>query len=346
MKKIANLLIFITFLGFALSNIITLPLIQSQKDGLVVNVKYGTQECSKNMRVQNYYFCTTQLRQDPEHDNCGVTKMDYDENFEGYDYNAQLILDATQFNMKITIPDYVINYYNQNVFCLAPTINVRNSSNPVVELYNQKLIQNQQFYFYIKDLTYTNPIDTVVGAMHIGQPDMSVVKPGSKVYQLRSHNDNNNFSISGSKKFRYDGESITFSYTTLKLSYGYYLSYFTNSFTIDCITFDGLIKVFKKKGLKFTQKQKYEIYFQSLEGLGNFEFDLHLESGQYFTVTFTPEEMTALQQDGTYYLRMTESIGTTASIGYQIFNKYYIGFNLDGYSQLIAERADHQAQQS
>ncbi|KAL4449690.1 hypothetical protein ABPG74_007513 [Tetrahymena malaccensis] len=345
MKKVVNLLLFIIFLGFAFSNTIKLQLMQSQEDGLVVNIKYGTQECSQNMKVQTFYYCTTSLIKSPERDSCGIQKMDYDENFEGYDYNAQITLDTTKFNMKITIPNYAIGNQQQNILCLAPTLNVRNSSNSVVELYNQQIIPNQQFYFYIKNLTYMNPID-IAGEMHIGQPDMSVVKPGSQIYQLYTVNDNNNFSIQGSKQFRYDGESITNAYSQFKLAQGYYLSYLSDYITVNTLTFDSLIKVFKKKGLKFTQTKQYDIFFQSLEGLGNFEFDLHKEGGKSFTVTFTPQEMTVKQQDGTYYLKMMQDpVVKSVSIGWMIFNKYYIGFNLDGYSQLIAERADYQAQQ-
>ncbi|KAL4449689.1 hypothetical protein ABPG74_007512 [Tetrahymena malaccensis] len=345
MNKAINLLLIITFLGYALSNTITLPLIESKTDGLVVNIKCGTQECQKIMRVQAYDGCTTQIKNDPEHDNCGATKLDYNRSYQGYNYNAQFLIDTTSFSMNFTIPDVSYDNYNQNIFCLSPSTSIDDMTNPVVVLYKQGFIKNQHFYFYAKNITYMSLIDTVVGALHIGQPDMSVVKPGSKVYQLLSYNNNFKYSIQGSKRFRYDGESITFYMTFLQLSYPYSVSQTSHCITIDTVTLERLIMVFRKKGLKFTQKD-YVIHFQSLQGLGNFEFDLYAVGDKSFTVTFTPQEMTTKQSDGTYYLRMCEDPTIQSAIfGYSIFNRYYVGYNLDNNSQLIAERADQQVQQ-
>ncbi|EAS02836.1 hypothetical protein TTHERM_00352230 (macronuclear) [Tetrahymena thermophila SB210] len=332
-----KIVIFAFCLGLVLSNTISLPL-TFNSHGLGIEVRYGTQQCPTFMVIDTF-SCDFQVF-DKESSQCGINELKIkDKNY----YNAPFQIGQISTELNFTIPN---SDKGLSLFCLAP---VAQSFNVIQELYDQKLINNRTFFFNVTNLDNSIAQESIdVGFLNIGEPDYSLIKSGTKANQLKSYDYEHRYSIRGSNKFRYDGESIPLHSIQTDQYFPFEFSYIQNCITLNKKSIKAMLKAFELKAIKYSKYNEGDIYVDKIEGMGDFEFDLYQEDGQIFTVSLAPQEYSERQSDGTYYLRFCEpfgKVGQQVVLGQQIFNKYYVGYNLDHNSNFIAEKAQIQIEQ-
>ncbi|KAL4468811.1 hypothetical protein ABPG74_005314 [Tetrahymena malaccensis] len=319
---------------------ITIPLRQYDSGDLYINTSYGTQDCEIDIFVQFNYECYN-IISNPLHqtDVCGAKYIGEESYFtKKPNYSALFQLGSTLATLQFIVSNE-FNDIGRRTLCFSSQSN--NQDNAFVQLYDEKLISKQIAYINLNrnTLDRDGDDDQIVGALDIGEPDLSLVKEGSTFVELQKskYEDRGDYT-SNCKGVTYSGQNLDiYSFTHIN---------FNSPFTV--LNLKGVNKIlqtFNQKNIKYRIDQPSKnksplIYLPSVEQLEPLQFYFQTVEGNDFTITLQPSQFYKLLPSGEYQLLIQSQLPSQnfQSIGNTVFQTYYIGFDFQQQSIHIAEK--------
>ncbi|EAS07162.1 transmembrane protein, putative (macronuclear) [Tetrahymena thermophila SB210] len=333
-KKIisAVLALQIIFCFASCKDLISLDLKLGEYQQLYITTKYG--QCEINV-IPNLGYCSNSLQISPiKALECGAKLIGENLFVGGSQYSAKFQLGQVETNLSFTIPNTDSAFFGEENLCFGEFV-ISIQDNIIVELFSQRVIQDQKFYVNIKDI---KSLDKVVGSIELGAPNKSLIKKGSNFVSLLSN----------------QGEYSTdyYLYSNRNLSYGNLQLFGGTSALVSlgnpflCISnfgFESLLQAFSVQGIKYTYlpDENYQVVLESIDKLQNISIDLVKEDNSIFTLTVKPEHYTRQLENGQYELLIQPTFYTNViALGYTILQPYYLGFDVIAKTVLIAEKAE------
>ncbi|EAR89164.1 hypothetical protein TTHERM_00577190 (macronuclear) [Tetrahymena thermophila SB210] len=328
----AFILIFATIFGFISNQRISVPLKINDKQQLFFTVKYGEKQCQVDL-IPAINFCSNVITEPSQvADQCGSLYVG-DNNFaKSRDYIAKFQLGNVSANLQFSVPNGSQSmFYGAQELCFGFQ-SYAEQQNTLIELFQSGQLTEEIFFV---GLNNTQSASSTVGYLDIGAANESQIKKGSNLISLQSSTGESQYSASSNRNLNYGSQ---------KLQGGSIVFFSLDSpFTqLSIFAFQDLLSAFSQQGVQYTYlpDQDYAVYLPSIDKLQNITLGLVAQDGSVYNATLAPQQYTKLLSDGQYQLLIIPQFYTTSiTLGYPVFESYYIGFDLPHISILIAEKA-------
>ncbi|EAS04752.1 transmembrane protein, putative (macronuclear) [Tetrahymena thermophila SB210] len=329
----------------AFASKVTLPLKQYEDGAIYFQVKYGPQKCEMDIFPVFSEDCYN-IISNPSHqtDVCGAKYIGDDSFSKNPNYSTEFDLGNIKTNLKFVTS----NYYDQvgkRQLCFS--FQRFKQDNLIVELFENKVIQNQITYVNLNSTTLQNVGDAVVGTIDIGEPDASLIKQGASFIELAV------YSIPDSLYYSAYCQGALYSDQPLGV-YVYAHFNLDSPFTqLPSDSVNQILKVFDQKNIKYRTEQiiiskPADIFLPSVDQIEPLYIYLKNRYGKIYTVTLQPYQLYRQLPSGEYQLLIQQQLGHLNYIqfGSTVFDTYYIGFDFQNESVQIVEKAQKQKSSS
>ncbi|KAL4442251.1 hypothetical protein ABPG74_009269 [Tetrahymena malaccensis] len=317
---------------------VTLPLQQYEDGSIYFKVKYGAQKCEIDIYPVFNQDCYN-IISNPSHqtDVCGAKYIGYDSFSQKPNYSTEFELG----NVKTSLQFVTSNEYNEvgrRELCFS--FQQFKQDNIIVELFENKVIQNQITYVNLNSTTLQNVGDAVVGTIQIGEPDASLIKQGSSFIELAVYSVPDQLFYSAyCRGALYSGQPLqTYVYAHFNLD-----SPFTQ---LPSDSVNQILQIFKSKNIQYRTEQiiisrPADIFLPAVDQIEPLYIYLQNRYGKIYTVTLQPYQLYRQLPSGEYQLLIQQQLGhlNYVAFGSTLLDTYYIGFDLQNKSVQIVEKA-------
>ncbi|KAL4484837.1 hypothetical protein ABPG74_020014 [Tetrahymena malaccensis] len=304
----------------------------SELDYLIIPTKYGSSQCEVNL-LPLIDYCSNVITQPAN--NCGATLIGENSFVGGKQYIAKFQLGKVETNLNFTNPDVKSSFYREKALCFGEIFNP-SQDNVVEELYQQGIIKEQKFYVQVNS---TNATLGVIGSIEIGSPNLSLIKRGSKLVNLKHYSQNSAYSTPSNRSLKYG---------KLPLNYGDLVTFDLLSpyIKIGIFAVNSIIQQLQEEGIGYqyhygTINEDYLFNVDSIEKLQNISLNVIAQDETPFTITIKPQDYTRKLQNGKYQVLLYPLMyNIQINLGYSILQSYYVGFDLATQSYIITEKSE------
>ncbi|KAL4468818.1 hypothetical protein ABPG74_005321 [Tetrahymena malaccensis] len=328
----AQILLITALIGFVATTRVTQYLDINDKEQLKMTITYGKNKCYADF-LPSINFCSNVIGETTQRVQyrCGASYVNRDEFFNFFNYQAQFVLGDTYAVLDFGSPNYQSMFYGDSKLCFGFYEDER-QHNVLVQLYKAGLIQQQRMYVA---LNYTSVRDAA-GKIDMGDYDKYQLyneffvklkgSPGESQYSALS-NGNLNYGIQKLKGADKVFFSLETPYTKLSI-----------------IAFTEILSAFSNQGIRYTylQSQNHSLFVPSIDNLQNITLELLVEDDTTYKITLTPQQYTSRLQSGLYKVLFYPEYTfiNQITLGYTVFQPYYIGFDLIDRQVRIAKKIE------
>ncbi|EAR86244.1 eukaryotic aspartyl protease (macronuclear) [Tetrahymena thermophila SB210] len=343
MNKNIYLAIFAILLSCVIcqSNTISLPLKISEQNSLIINTKYGDNQCEVNLIPLDDYCSNVITQTDNELKACGVKLIGENKFIGGKQYVAKFQLGDVQADLKFTNPDSQSSFEGEKALCFSKK-DSKTQDNVIDELFKQGLIKQKRFYVNVDSIDTTKG---VIGSIDIGTPNLSLIKKGSKLVNLKHYDQNDDFSTPSDSSLRYGDLQFIFGSVAGFDLLNPYIS-------IGITQLNAILKQIRNDGVKYeyydddANIENYVFNVDSIEKLKDISFNVIADGDKPFKIIIKPQHYTRKLKNGNYQVLIypqayTDYIG----LGYSVLQAYYLGYDIPSQSYIIAEKAESNVNQ-
>ncbi|KAL4468814.1 hypothetical protein ABPG74_005317 [Tetrahymena malaccensis] len=328
----AFILIFAVVFGTISNQRISVPLKINDKQQLFFTVKYGEKQCQVDL-IPAINFCSNVITEPSQvADQCGSVYIGENNFVKSRDYSAKFQLGNTQTNLQFSVPNGSQSmFYGAQELCFGFQ-NYAEQQNTLIELFQSGQLTEERFYVGLNNAQTSS---ASAGYLDIGAANESQIKAGSDFVKLSTSTGESQYSTNSNRNLNYGSQ---------KLQGGSIVFFSLDSpFTqLSIFAFQDLLSAFSQQGVEYTYlpDQDYAVYLNSIEQLQNITLGLVAQDGSAYNVTLTSQQYTKQLNNSQYQLLIVPQFYTNSiTLGYPVFESYYVGFDLPHRQILIVEKA-------
>ncbi|KAL4500682.1 hypothetical protein ABPG72_003106 [Tetrahymena utriculariae] len=329
-STLAFILIFATLFAVISNQRISIPLKIDDKQQLFFTVKYGEKQCQVDL-IPAINFCSNAIIEPSQvADQCESLYIGENNFAKSRDYSAKFQLGNVQASLQFSVPNGSQSmFYGASELCFGFQ-NYAEQQNTLIELFQSGQLTEERFYV---GLNNTSTASATVGYLDIGAANESQIKKGSNLVTLLGSTGESQYSANSNRNLNYGsyklqgGSIVFFSLDSL----------FTQ---LSIFAFQDILSAFSQQGVQYTYlpDQDYVVYLPSIELLDNITLGLVAQDSSAYSVPLTSQQYTKLLSNGQYQLLILPEFYTNSiTLGYPVFQSYYVGFDLPHRQILIAE---------
>ncbi|EAS00077.2 transmembrane protein, putative (macronuclear) [Tetrahymena thermophila SB210] len=325
----------------AFASKVTIPLKQNKDGAIFFPVQYGSQKCEVNVFPVFNQDCYNIISSSSHQTNlCGAQYIGVDSYTNQPNYSTEFQLGNVKANLLFVSPDNEQIEKRQLCFSYQQF----KQDNVIVELFEDKLIQNQITYINLNSTTLQNVgDDMIVGSLEIGEPDASLIKQDYSFVELAVY-------TIPDKQF-YSSYCRGAVYSGYPLGAHVYAHFNIDSpFTqLPSESVNQILKIFDQDNIKYrviqvATSKHADIVLSSVDKLQPLYIYLQRRYGKIYTITLQPYQLYRQLRSGEYQLLIQQQSDDLNYIafGNTIFDTYYLGFDFQNHSVQIVEKAQKQ----
>ncbi|EAR89166.2 transmembrane protein, putative (macronuclear) [Tetrahymena thermophila SB210] len=314
------ILLITAFVGFTTATRVSQSLNINDKEQLQMTVAYGKNKCYVNL-LPSINFCSNVIHEFSfrVQYQCGASYVDNDDFFNSFNYKAQFELGNSYAVLDFGIPTQQSMFYGDNKLCFGFYEDER-QHNVLVELYKAGLIQYQRMYVALNSTS----AGLFAGKIDMGDYDKYQLY-NSFFVQLKSSPGQSQYSAISNGNLNYGSQK-------LKGANIVFFSLETPYTTLPITAFTEILSIFKKLDIRYTYlyNQDHTLLIPSIESLQNITLELLVEDDTSYKITLTPKQYTKQLSSGQYKVLFQPeyTLINQITLGYTVFQPYYIGFDL------------------
>ncbi|KAL4484838.1 hypothetical protein ABPG74_020015 [Tetrahymena malaccensis] len=323
------------------SKIISIPLKINDSNNLILITKYGESQCNLTLLPLDDYCSNVITQTDNQLSVCGAQLIGENTFIGGKQYVAKFQLGDTQADLNFTNPDQKSSYMGEQALCFSKK-DSKSQDNVIDELFNQKLIKNKRFFVNVESIDAEKGI---IGSIDIGSPNLSLIKKGMKLVNLRHYDENDDFSTPSDHSLKYGDLQFKFGSAAGFDLLSPYISFGQNQL-------NAILQEIRNDGVKFDYHvdyaniENYIFNVDSIEKLKDISFNLITENYTSFKMTIKPQHYTRKLKTGDYQVLIyPEAYTDYIGLGYSVLQAYYLGYEIPSQSYIIAEKGENRIEQ-